>query len=214
MRLLAMVTEPKSVTRYLRALEEPTEAPARASARGPPYWKSRVLRRASATRPQSNATPVAEQRFAPRPARAPIRPLRPPIRGCPAEPHPPAPPALSASSYILSWAAKRVDAYDRIARLYALFGWGPPPLTRSEVELALGLKYEERSLLEAVPSSGTFSMPRLIVKTATSNVTLAQLAATLEKLAVFGVQGPRPDDRYLGVTWSDAVAMTSRPSSA
>jgi hypothetical protein len=46
MRLLAMVTEPKSVARYLRALREPTEAPARAPARGPPYWQSRVLRRA------------------------------------------------------------------------------------------------------------------------------------------------------------------------
>jgi hypothetical protein len=47
MRLLAMVTEPKSVARYLRALGQPTEAPARAPARGPPFWKSRVLRRAA-----------------------------------------------------------------------------------------------------------------------------------------------------------------------
>jgi hypothetical protein len=46
MRLLAMVTEPTSVARYLRALGEPTDAPARAPARGPPFWKSRVLRRA------------------------------------------------------------------------------------------------------------------------------------------------------------------------
>jgi hypothetical protein len=47
LRLLAMVTEPKSVTRYLRALGEPTAAPARAPARGPPFWKSQVLRRAA-----------------------------------------------------------------------------------------------------------------------------------------------------------------------
>jgi hypothetical protein len=47
MRLLAMVTEPKSVARYLRALGEPTDAPARAPARGPPFWQSRVLRRAA-----------------------------------------------------------------------------------------------------------------------------------------------------------------------
>jgi hypothetical protein len=46
MRLLAMVTEPTSVSRYLRALGEPTGAPARAPARRPPFWKSRVLRRA------------------------------------------------------------------------------------------------------------------------------------------------------------------------
>lgn len=45
MRLLAMVTDPKSVARYLRGLGEPTEAPARTPARGPPYWQSRVLRR-------------------------------------------------------------------------------------------------------------------------------------------------------------------------
>ena len=47
MRLLAMVTDPTSVARYLRALGEPTEAPARTPARGPPYWQSRVLRRAA-----------------------------------------------------------------------------------------------------------------------------------------------------------------------
>jgi hypothetical protein len=46
MRLLAMVTEPKSVAGYLRGLGEPTDGPARAPARGPPYWKSRILRRA------------------------------------------------------------------------------------------------------------------------------------------------------------------------
>ena len=47
MRLLAMVTEPTSITRYLAALGEPTDAEARAPARAPPYWKSRVLRRAA-----------------------------------------------------------------------------------------------------------------------------------------------------------------------
>jgi hypothetical protein len=39
-------SEPTSVSHYLRALGEPTGAPARAPARGPPFWKSRVLRRA------------------------------------------------------------------------------------------------------------------------------------------------------------------------
>ena len=47
LRLVAMVTDPKSIARFLRALGEPTEAPARTSARGPPYWQSRVLRRMS-----------------------------------------------------------------------------------------------------------------------------------------------------------------------
>ncbi len=45
LRLVAMMTEPKSITRYLRALGEPTCAPERAPPRGPPYWQSRVLRR-------------------------------------------------------------------------------------------------------------------------------------------------------------------------
>jgi hypothetical protein len=45
MRLLAVVTDPKSVARYLRGLGEPTEAPTRAPVRGPPYWQSKVLRR-------------------------------------------------------------------------------------------------------------------------------------------------------------------------
>jgi len=45
MRLLALVTEPARIARALRALGAPTELPARSPARGPPYWKSRVLRR-------------------------------------------------------------------------------------------------------------------------------------------------------------------------
>ena len=47
LKLLAMVADPKSVARYLRKLGEPAEPPARLPARGPPYWKSRVLRRMS-----------------------------------------------------------------------------------------------------------------------------------------------------------------------
>jgi hypothetical protein len=45
MRLLAMVKEPTNVARYLAAIGEPTEVPRRSPGRGPPYWKSRVLRR-------------------------------------------------------------------------------------------------------------------------------------------------------------------------
>jgi Putative transposase len=37
MKLVAMVTDPKSVTRLLRSLGEPAEAPKRVPARGPPY---------------------------------------------------------------------------------------------------------------------------------------------------------------------------------
>lgn len=49
MRLLALITQPARIARALRALGEPTELPARSPARGPPYWKSRVLRRGADT---------------------------------------------------------------------------------------------------------------------------------------------------------------------
>jgi hypothetical protein len=45
MKLVAMLTEPKSVSRFLHALDEPTDVPVRSPSRGPPYWKSTVLRR-------------------------------------------------------------------------------------------------------------------------------------------------------------------------
>ncbi len=45
LRLLAMVTGDKSIARFLRKLGEPFEPPPRLPARGPPYWKSRALRR-------------------------------------------------------------------------------------------------------------------------------------------------------------------------
>jgi hypothetical protein len=47
MRLVALVTDPKQVRRFLHGIGEPTEPPSREPARGPPYWKSRVLRRAA-----------------------------------------------------------------------------------------------------------------------------------------------------------------------
>ena len=45
MRLLAVIKVPSNVARYLAAVGEATEAPCRSPRRGPPYWKSRVLRR-------------------------------------------------------------------------------------------------------------------------------------------------------------------------
>ena len=47
MRLVALITDPKQVRRFLRGIGEPTDAPARQPARGPPYWQSRVLRRSA-----------------------------------------------------------------------------------------------------------------------------------------------------------------------
>ena len=46
MKLIALVTEPKSVTRFLRHLGEPTDAPAMSAAREPPYFTSCAVRRA------------------------------------------------------------------------------------------------------------------------------------------------------------------------
>ena len=45
MKLVAMVTDPKNVRAYLRGIGEPSDAPERSPSRGPPYWKSTVLRR-------------------------------------------------------------------------------------------------------------------------------------------------------------------------
>ena len=44
MRLLALVQERENITR-LAALGEATEVPRRSPGRGPPFWKSRILRR-------------------------------------------------------------------------------------------------------------------------------------------------------------------------
>jgi hypothetical protein len=45
MRLGAMVTDAKSVARYLAGIGELAEVPGRSPSRGPPSWKSVVLRR-------------------------------------------------------------------------------------------------------------------------------------------------------------------------
>ncbi len=45
MKPLALVTDPASIAHYLAAVGEATEVPRRSPNRGPPYWKSRVLRR-------------------------------------------------------------------------------------------------------------------------------------------------------------------------
>ena len=45
MRLLAMVEDPANIPRFLAAVGEATEVPRRSPGRGPPDWKSRVLRR-------------------------------------------------------------------------------------------------------------------------------------------------------------------------
>ena len=40
-----MIKEPASIARHLAALGQATEVSRRYPGRGPPYWKSRVLRR-------------------------------------------------------------------------------------------------------------------------------------------------------------------------
>ena len=45
MEVIALVTDPDSIARYLRHIGEPTEPPPLAPARGPPYYHTRVLRR-------------------------------------------------------------------------------------------------------------------------------------------------------------------------
>ena len=51
MKLLAMVTDPASIARYLAAVGEATAVPRRSKNRGPPYWKAvSFAGRRSATR--------------------------------------------------------------------------------------------------------------------------------------------------------------------
>jgi hypothetical protein len=45
MKLLALIKEPRGITRFLRHLGLPTEPPTRAPPRDEPYWQSIVLRR-------------------------------------------------------------------------------------------------------------------------------------------------------------------------
>ena len=45
LKLVAIVTDEKSIACFLRKLGEPTDAPPRHPARAPFYWKSTVLRR-------------------------------------------------------------------------------------------------------------------------------------------------------------------------
>jgi Putative transposase len=45
MRLVAVIKNPPSIARYLAGIGEPTELPGRSPDRGPPYWKSTILRR-------------------------------------------------------------------------------------------------------------------------------------------------------------------------
>jgi hypothetical protein len=45
MRLVAVLKDPARIARYLASIGEPTELPGRSPSRGPPYWKSRILRR-------------------------------------------------------------------------------------------------------------------------------------------------------------------------
>lgn len=47
MKVVALVTEPESISRTLRSIGEPTDPPPLSAARGPPYYQSRVLRRSS-----------------------------------------------------------------------------------------------------------------------------------------------------------------------
>jgi hypothetical protein len=44
MKLLGLVKNPAIISRTLATVREATEVPRRSPGRGPPYWKSRVLR--------------------------------------------------------------------------------------------------------------------------------------------------------------------------
>ncbi len=47
MKLVCLVKDEDSIARFLRSRDETTEAPPREPARGPPYFRSKALRRLS-----------------------------------------------------------------------------------------------------------------------------------------------------------------------
>jgi hypothetical protein len=76
MKLIALVTEPKSIVLYLTTLSEPIDVPTRSTSRGPPYWKSTFLRR--------KAKPARDsKRLNPEPARARAPHASPTLALCP-----------------------------------------------------------------------------------------------------------------------------------
>jgi len=114
---------------------------------------------------------------------------------------------LAKSSYVFPWAERTPEqVLRRIEHVYSTFGWGSVPLSNADAELALSLDYEDHTLLEDVPEDGVLSTAHLLVKTATSKVTLDRLDASCTKLASLGIRGPVPDETYLGVRWSDALS--------
>ena len=54
MQLIAILKERESIVCYLTGIGEPTELPQRSPKRGPPYWRSQVLRRQALGRPPSS----------------------------------------------------------------------------------------------------------------------------------------------------------------
>ena len=44
MRLVTVLKQPARIARYLAAAGEATELPRRSPSRGPPYWRSQLLR--------------------------------------------------------------------------------------------------------------------------------------------------------------------------
>jgi len=55
MKLIALIEEPEQIARCLRGMGEPAEPPARSPPRGPPYWRSQVLRRRAGTTSEARA---------------------------------------------------------------------------------------------------------------------------------------------------------------
>jgi hypothetical protein len=60
MQLIALLRGRESIVGYRRAIGEATEVPARSPKRGPPYWKSQLLRRQALGRPPAGGQHAAD----------------------------------------------------------------------------------------------------------------------------------------------------------
>jgi len=100
------------------------------------------------------------------------------------------------------------DWHRRLSELYALFGWGEPPLTLQDIKKALELPREAAALVGQAPSDGVLSIGALIIVTATDDVPFHAMNAAFEPLAPLGFRGPTEDDTYIGISWAEMSRHT------
>ena len=76
-----------------------------------------------------------------------------------------------------------------------------------QIGAAISLDYSQKKLLAMCRTDGHLSIPRLIYAAVTENRPISDISHDVDSLADLGVQGPQPDDLYLGLRWLDIVSF-------